>query len=140
MLKKVQDNECYMETLIKRKSLIIFQGLFSNPNIVVSEFYQMLIFVQLIEKMKAKDFDQTWDVYKCAFGTCIPDYLLRGRGNYESSRNKDFQKLKDDFDTVKGSIKEFIKKLPDKIYYYCPKDGQKAEDVELFTIKTEIAS
>lgn len=42
---KVESNECRAEKLILSGSPVILKAFFSNTNILVPEFYQMLIFV-----------------------------------------------------------------------------------------------
>lgn len=44
-LAKVEDHYCKMATLVEEKNPVILQALFSNPNIIVPEQYQFLIFL-----------------------------------------------------------------------------------------------
>ena len=96
-LRQVSDNECYMERLIKKNSPVIFKALFSNHSIIVPEYYQMLIFVKIMEAFIAKENDQYSDVYKFCFGSCCPQYLLRGRGDQLSTRQMELSDLQDKF-------------------------------------------
>lgn len=69
-----------METLIDKNNPkpVVLKGLFSNPNIIVPEFYQMLIFNIIVDKLISTEKDEYFEVYKCVFGSCPPFYLLRG--------------------------------------------------------------
>jgi hypothetical protein len=61
-----------MEVLIKKNSPVIFKALFSNPNIIVSEYHQSLILEQIIKVFISKEGDDYFDVYKYVFGSCSP--------------------------------------------------------------------
>jgi hypothetical protein len=96
-LRKISDNQCYMEQLIKKNSPVIFKALFSNHTIIVPEYHQMLIFVKIIEAFIAKENDLFADAYKFCFGSCCPKYLLRGRGDQLSTRQMELSDLQDKF-------------------------------------------
>ena len=71
-----------METLTTgNPQPVVLKGLFSNPKIIVPEFYQMNIFNLIVERLISREYDAYLDVYKCVFGSCLPLYLLRGQGD-----------------------------------------------------------
>lgn len=127
-LANVTGNTCYMYKLILEKNPIIQASLFSNPNMIIPEQYQFLLYNQAIDYLTHKDFDNGLLLYQLIFGGMDAKYLLRGIGDLQTTRAVYYQHANEKITQVQPVIDDFIKKLPDKIYFYTSRDIKKPDD------------
>lgn len=80
-LSKVKKNRCLMHDFIFEKPVpVVAKAIFSNPEIILCEQFQMYLLIQVIEYIIDKEPEKGFDIWKSAFGITCPTILFRGTG------------------------------------------------------------
>lgn len=123
-ISKIVDNSCNFEKYIESDCPEVTAALFSRPDWLICESYQLTVLKQIFKFIKQRENDKAFYLIKVVCGPINPFHLIRGLGMQKEPSDKlpsiiqDKKKLSNDYKQCLDILNKCFKNFEKHIYMF----------------------